>query len=118
EVGLTGGDDPDCRRCMVWEDEKIDIDLLNHYKKLTKIRKENKELIDGTTEILVSEDKVLVYKRVLGNDSIMVIINNSKESLELDLGLRGNYKDIYNEKDIFIDEKLRINEFNFNILKL
>lgn len=118
EVGLTGGDDPDCRRCMVWEDEKIDIDLLNHYKKLTKIRKENKELIDGTTEILVSEDKVLVYKRVLGNDSIMVIINNSKKSLELDLGLRDNYKDIYNEKDIFIDEKLRINEFNFNILKL
>src|SRR5699024_9267636 len=28
EIGLTGGMDPDCRKCMVWEKEKQDQDLL------------------------------------------------------------------------------------------
>lgn len=39
ELALTGGPDPDCRRCMPWERVSSDNDMLNFMKKLIKIRK-------------------------------------------------------------------------------
>ena len=39
EVALTGGPDPDCRRCMPWERVSSDHDMLSFMKKLINIRK-------------------------------------------------------------------------------
>lgn len=39
ELALTGGPDPDCRRCMPWERVSSDNDMLNFMKRLIKIRK-------------------------------------------------------------------------------
>ena len=36
---MTGGPDPDCRRCMPWERVSSDNDMLNFMKKLIQIRK-------------------------------------------------------------------------------
>ena len=36
---MTGGPDPDCRRCMPWERVSSDNDMLNFMKRLIKIRK-------------------------------------------------------------------------------
>lgn len=117
EIGITGGEDPDCRRCMIWEEDKRDLELLNNYKKLAKIRKENKELVLGETEVILAEGKTLVYKRVLDKEETIIIINNSEKTLEVDLGLKGSYRDIFNEKNIFMENKLSIDKMNFNILK-
>ena len=40
ELALTGGPDPDCRRCMPWERVSSDNDMLNFMKKLINIRKQ------------------------------------------------------------------------------
>ena len=39
EVGLSGGKDPDCRRGMLWDEERQNKDLLNHYRRLIQLRK-------------------------------------------------------------------------------
>ncbi|MEE5615771.1 alpha-amylase family glycosyl hydrolase, partial [Streptococcus pneumoniae] len=39
ELALTGGPDPDCRRCMPWERVSSDNDMLNFMKRLIKIWK-------------------------------------------------------------------------------
>lgn len=38
EVGMTGDNDPDCRRCMEWE-ENADKDVKNWYQKMIQLRK-------------------------------------------------------------------------------
>jgi glycosidase len=106
EVGMWGGDDPDCRKPMIWKNIKFDPerynafgaehmpdkvsfnkDLFNRYKKLIKIRKDNKVLSEGNLGFfyLNDSDKVLGYKRTLGNESVFVLINNNniKKSLEI-----------------------------------
>ena len=42
---MTGGPDPDCRRCMPWERVSSDNDMLNFMKKLIKIRKHASAII-------------------------------------------------------------------------
>ena len=45
ELALTGGPDPDCRRCMPWERVSSDNNMLNFMKKLIKIRKHASSII-------------------------------------------------------------------------
>ena len=39
EIGMTGDMDPDCRRCMVWEENQQDLDLKEFVKSLIALRK-------------------------------------------------------------------------------
>ena len=43
ELSLTGGPDPDCRRCMPWERVSNDNDMLNFMKKLINIRNKRQQ---------------------------------------------------------------------------
>jgi glycosidase len=46
EVGMEGGDDPDNRRCMVWEPEHQDLEQLEFLRGLTKFRIGEAELVN------------------------------------------------------------------------
>ena len=39
EIGLTGENDPDCRRCMPWDESDRDQNLQTLYKKLIRVRR-------------------------------------------------------------------------------
>lgn len=81
EVGMIGGTDPDCRRGMVWEDEKQDKELLEFYKKIIQIRKAHPSLVKG--ELLSkTEEKsnVLIFEKKWKEEKMLVVINASKES--------------------------------------
>lgn len=102
EAGMWGGDDPDCRKPMVWKEFKYDIEkshplgkfrnpdsvcfneeLFNWYKKLTSIRNQNKVLSNGNIEFLSGiNNNILIYKREFKSDKIIVIANiNSNETM-------------------------------------
>ena len=54
--------------------------VLNFYKKLIKIRKENPSLIYGRYDMILEEDeKIYAYTRTLDNDKYVVIVNLSDE---------------------------------------
>ena len=105
EVGMWGATDPYCRKPMLWEefiydDEKnpsyinqnesysqeVDTDLFQWYKKLIKIRKENRVLVYGKfKEIMADNEKdVIVYERINDRYSIIVVINNSFYEQEIE----------------------------------
>ena len=65
EVGITGGDDPLNRACMIWDEDKQNKELLQHYKKLIAIRKENKELVYGEYKPLYLEDRLLSLREMM-----------------------------------------------------
>lgn len=79
EVGLSGWTDPDCRRTYPWGKE--DKELLDFYKQIIKIHKENKTLIDGSLVTLYTSNSKKVYSYARwDSDNIFIIgINNSNK---------------------------------------
>ena len=46
---MTGDMDPDCRRCMVWEENQQDLDLKEFVKSLIALRKKYAAVFSGGT---------------------------------------------------------------------
>ncbi|WP_222619737.1 MULTISPECIES: glycoside hydrolase family 13 protein [Pontibacter] len=106
EVGMWGGNDPDARKPMIWDDikyedevfnangtrhapDKVEINqsLFNHYKKLVHIRKNNPALQLGTYKTLLADDEndLLVFERNYNGENVIVVINNSSKEAEVKL---------------------------------
>jgi len=118
-VGVTGGKDPQCRRCMVWEEDKQNKELLGLYKKLIKIRKEEKTLIYGEYTNLYKQDGVLAFKRTLEDKEIVVISNNSDVSHNIDLGSeRLKCDDLILKEEIIIDRYIEVKPNDYKIFKV
>ena len=98
EAGMWGGDDPDCRKPMVWPGVKYETevadpldrkreadtvvfnkDIFNWYKKLISIRNTNKALSEGSLEFFCidDKDKIIGYKRKLDSETIFIFLNNT-----------------------------------------
>lgn len=88
EIGLTGKMDPDCRKCMVWEEEKQDRDLHQFVKKLIGIRKEQQEILsEGTLywRQVSEESGVIILERLLGGEVIRGAFNTGEHSARVEL---------------------------------
>jgi cyclomaltodextrinase len=128
EAGMWGGDDPDCRKPMVWQEltyddethhpfnklrptDKVEFnsDLFDWYKKLISIRKNNIELSLGDLEFdFLGDDKnVLLVIRKLEENEIFILINSSNTQLDFDL----DFQKFNNQKRSF-KELISGNEFS------
>ncbi len=108
EAGMWGGDDPDCRKPMVWQDlnyepeishpfkkfrPKDDVSfnqkLFEWYKKLIYIRNENPVLALGDINFFLidNENKILGYERTTGDNKMFIILNNQNKFTEFKLNL-------------------------------
>ena len=106
EVGMWGGNDPDCRKPMIWNDIEyedeiynadgsthepdqvaINTSLFEHYKTLIHIRKNNKALQLGTYNALFTDDDngILIFERIYKDEKLIVIINNSETQQIIDI---------------------------------
>src|SRR5205085_665818 len=100
EIGMEGGPDPDCRRCMEWDPEKWDAPTLDLHRRLVHARRERPWLSDGLWETLVADPISGAYayrrssRRMLGalpgpdpEQSLWVALNSSPAPIELALRL-------------------------------
>lgn len=76
EVGLTGGGDPDCRRGMLWDENRQDLDMLAYYKRLIAVRKNNSCLTMGDPDEVSASDETGLVTIRRGN---LVILFHGKE---------------------------------------
>ncbi len=104
EVGMWGGDDPDCRKPMVWKEfnydtetthpfglqrpadkVKFDENIFKWYQKMVSIRKENKALSLGDISFYIFDEakKIMGYKRSFEGETIFVIVNNNPQKNEI-----------------------------------
>jgi cyclomaltodextrinase len=98
EAGMWGGDDPDCRKPMVWPEHIYDDEshhpfnekrktnkvyfneeLFEWYKKLINLRKSYPLLSLGTLEFKPINDNLLLYKRSLKNKELTILVNKSDQ---------------------------------------
>jgi glycosidase len=105
ELGMWGGDDPNCRKPLMWKDTKFDPETRNNiqagpktydkvefnqshfdwYKKLITIRKSNPVLSTGELQFMVTEGKRLAYKRFNSSEEIIVLLNLEPTSQNFEL---------------------------------
>ncbi len=84
EVGMTGGMDPDCRKCMIWEEKEQDLNLHQFIKELISVRKTNQKILsEGTIHWKqVSEDSgVIVFERKLDGVVLTGIFNTGTKEV-------------------------------------
>ncbi|WP_027340313.1 alpha-glycosidase [Halonatronum saccharophilum] len=128
EIGLEGGDDPDCRRTMVWDKDKQDRELFNWYKKLIKIRKDNPALRTGDFKLLKKDavNNIYSFLRTKGDNNIIVAFNNYNIEgvfeLELDdMDYFGDsLTDLISDRSFKVKDKkltIKINPYDLVILK-
>ncbi len=105
EMGMWGGDDPDCRKPLWWPEYTFEPEYRNSilqgektydpvgfnqehfsfYKRLTRLRAQYPVLATGTIEFLEASGKLLSYRRMTKDDEILVAFNLSDEPFEFTL---------------------------------
>ncbi len=95
EVGMYGADDPSCRKPMYWPDlmpyddanERIEADVLEHYRRMIAIRNSFPALQLGLYQPLLADDEtgVFAFARSLGEQTLVVVLNNGDQTYKLDL---------------------------------
>ncbi len=115
EAGMWGGDDPDCRKPMVWkdlryEDEashplgqkrprdpvKFDDARFAFYQALGQVRAQQPALRHGTTETVLADDAKRVYAlaRALDDDRVVAAFNGSEKEQTVDLPFASPARDL------------------------
>ncbi|PKR77910.1 alpha-glycosidase [Halalkalibacillus sediminis] len=105
EIGMTGGQDPGCRKCMEWDESKQDLDLFHFVQNLIQLRKDEKSLHPASKFrflTLEAQPRIVSYERSTEDESIIVVINPDDDEKVVELP--------YSHSDILISEGCQINE--------
>lgn len=94
EAGLQGFDDPINRRPYPWGSE--DKEILAHYKKLGRIRRENRAVFSGGFNMR-DENGLVAYERTSGDDEILIAVNAGAD--DETLFINKEYTSLYNNKE-------------------
>lgn len=77
EVGLDGGRDPYCRRCMIWEEKDQDQMILSHFKALIALRRSSPAFSLGSFREVKRQGRCIVFERAYGSEVFLCAFNNS-----------------------------------------
>lgn len=94
EAGIQGFDDPINRRPYPWGSE--DKEILAHYKKLGRIRRENRAVFSGGFNMR-DENGLVAYERAGGDDEILIAVNAGED--DKTLFINKEYTSLYNNKE-------------------
>ncbi|MFX3617338.1 MAG: glycoside hydrolase family 13 protein [Sporolactobacillus sp.] len=88
EIGMDGSGDPLCRKCMIWDKDQQDLDMLAFMKKLIRFRKTHQQLMTFGSLVWIEENEktdLLHFKRSLGSETLVFLFNRGDrlQSLEM-----------------------------------
>ncbi|NOZ45749.1 MAG: alpha-amylase [Chlorobi bacterium] len=121
EIGMTGGNDPDNRRMMRFDNLKPEeIELKNTVSRLTNLRRQKLEFIYGDTKILQADSNTFVFLRSYFNTYGIVLLNKSDETKKVKVQipdwlnishLKANFNSIFSADKGVIEVELAPNSF-------
>jgi len=119
EAGMWGGDDPDCRKPMLWkelryEDEaahplgqkrradavRFDEEQFAFYQALAQARAQQPALRRGTVETVLADDarRLYAFARVLEEDRVVAAFNASDREQTAELPVGGPVRDLLSSR--------------------
>jgi glycosidase len=118
EIGLAGKHDPENRACMIWDEKDQNLDLLNHIKKLIKLRAKYKAFKSTDFDWIETNDvsEYIIFRKA---DLYFIMTKRYKpQTIVLPSVLqKTTVKDIYNNKVITLSTSLDLGSYGFYILK-
>lgn len=117
EVGLSGGDDPNNRKCMNWNENTQNREIFDFYRNIINIRKENKVFIYGTFEEVYCENNIIAFKRVLNNEETLIIFNNNEDEYVVRLNVESKGVNLITKiiEDLL---EVRLDKLSFKVYKV
>ncbi|WP_391209418.1 glycoside hydrolase family 13 protein [Psychrobacillus sp. L4] len=119
EIGLTGGQDPGCRNCMVWDSERHQSELKDHIRTLITLRKREKLLAnEGAIHFLLPKEDhgIFGYRKYTENKSVVVLLNPNSAEQIFPLETGDSHKVLYSCEAKFEPNQIRLGEYGFCIL--
>lgn len=121
EIGLTGGRDPGCRKCMVWEEEKQNTELFNEIKALIHLRKEERLLANaGKFKFLNTNgnENIVAYQKYNGERAVVILINPTdvQQSFTLPIDLKGRTLTDLRTKETTQECQFELGGYQYKIL--
>ncbi|MGP4038427.1 glycoside hydrolase family 13 protein [Gracilibacillus sp. D59] len=107
EIGMTGGNDPGCRKCMEWDESRQDLALFHFVKQLLQMRKEVRGFGNRADfSFLKIEESVIAYRKQTEDTELIFILNNSDQAKAIKIDALSNKK----VKELFTKEEITFTE--------
>ncbi len=96
EVGLSAGGDPFCREAFPWDKPaNCDEALCNDYREAIALRHAFPALRTGDFDFVFAEENLVVYRRRLGRQEVLVAFNNGNVSAQVSIAGRHLQHKVY-----------------------
>lgn len=122
EVGITGDNDPDCRKCMEWDKSGQNKELFDWYKVLIKLRKDHECIRKGSYKTIncCDEEDLLVFERSDDKERIRVIIRKGSSDKKVRVESLEGAIDLISNEIITTDPdgKTAINPCSVKVIKV
>jgi len=99
EIGLEGGEDPDCRRCFPWDPSHWDHELRALFQRLIRIRKESAALRRGDLRFGEARGRAFSLVRECPEERVLFLLNAGDEEASFPLARPA--------RDLMTGERLR-----------
>jgi len=80
EVGIVGGPDPDCRRCMPWDSSEWNIGLREWYRTIIALRRSIPALQQGGFQELLAGDNSFAFLRELPDERCIIVARRDADN--------------------------------------
>lgn len=85
EIGLDGGHDPFCRRCMPWDPAEQDLYLLGRFKSVIALRKSSPAFSRGSFREVIRQEGGVVFERAFEDEIYWCAFNNTDEPMRISI---------------------------------
>ena len=82
EIGMAGGNDPDCRRCMIWDEREWNSGRRAFYQQYIHLRCSSPALRRGGFQMLHASGETLAFMREAPEERLIVVARRAADGLE------------------------------------
>lgn len=81
EIGMSGGHDPDNRRCMLWDEQHWNTDLRDWFKALIHLRRQSPALRHGGFQLVYAAGDSVAYLREAPDERLLIVVRRAVDDL-------------------------------------
>ena len=83
EIGMVGADDPDNRRCMIWDQSAWNTELRAYFQQLIRLRRSSPALAHGGFQLLYAGGHTLAFIREAPEERLLVVARRATDELTM-----------------------------------